>query len=76
LQNYASVNGFMYFVRGLGAVVGSPVGSKILGSAGQTLGNWKNVVWFDAALLAGAAVCVAGVRLLHAIDRKDWSWKA
>jgi MFS family permease len=76
MQNYASVNGFMYFVRGLGAVVGSPVGGKILGSAGQTFGNWKNVVWFDAALLAGAAVCVAGVRLLHALDRKDWSWKA
>jgi hypothetical protein len=33
-------------------------------------------MWFDAALLAGAAVCVAEVRLLHALDRKDWSWKA
>jgi len=74
MRNYASVNGFMYFVRGLGAVVGSPVGGKILGNTGEELESWKNVVWFDAALLAGAAICV--VRLLHAIDRGRWSWKA
>src|SRR5208282_3487876 len=61
LQAYASVNGFMYFVRGLGAMVGSPVGGKILGES--ELGNYRNVVWFDAALLAGAALCVIGVRV-------------
>jgi MFS family permease len=74
LQAYASVNGFMYFVRGLGAMVGSPVGGKILGES--ELGNYRNVVWFDAALLAGAAVCVVGVRILDAVDKKVWKWKA
>jgi MFS family permease len=76
MRNYASVNGFMYFVRGLGAMVGSPVGGKMLGNTGEELESWKNVVWFDAALLAGAAICVIVVRLLHAIDRGRWSWKA
>jgi MFS family permease len=76
MRNYASVNGFMYFVRGLGAMVGSPVGGKILGNTGEELESWKNVVWFDAALLAGAAICVIAVRLLHAIDRGRWSWKS
>ena len=74
LQAYASVNGFMYFVRGLGAMVGSPVGGKILGQS--DLGNYRNVVWFDAALLAGAAVCVVGVRFMDAVDKKVWRWKA
>jgi MFS family permease len=74
LQAYASVNGFMYFVRGLGAMVGSPVGGKILGQS--ELGNYRDVVWFDAALLAGAAVCVVGVRFLDAVDKKAWRWKA
>jgi MFS family permease len=64
MRNYASVNGFMYFVRGLGAMVGSPVGGKILGNTGEELKSWKNVVWFDAVLLGGAAVCVIAVRLL------------
>jgi len=76
MQNYASVNGFMYFVRGLGAMVGSPVGGKVLGSGESGLSAWKGVVWFDTALLAGAAVCVVGVRVLHAVDRREWAWKA
>ncbi len=74
LQAYASVNGFMYFVRGLGAMVGSPVGGRILGQS--ELRNYRSVVWFDAALLAGAAVCVVSVRALDAIDKETWKWKA
>lgn len=74
LQAYASVNGFIYFVRGLGAMVGSPVGGKILGQS--QLQNYRNMVWFDAALLTGAAVCVVGVRVLDAADKKAWKWRA
>jgi MFS family permease len=74
LQAYASVNGFMYFVRGLGAMVGSPVGGRILGQS--ELANYRNVVWFDFALLGGATVCVVSVRALDAVDKKAWKWKA
>lgn len=74
LQAYASVNGFIYFVRGLGTMFGSPVGGKILGES--RLGNYRNVVLFDAALLAGAACCVVGVRCWDAIDKRAWKWKA
>ncbi|KAK3069663.1 hypothetical protein LTS18_000270 [Coniosporium uncinatum] len=35
VQSYASVNGFVYFVRGLGAFFGSPVGGAILGGEGN-----------------------------------------
>lgn len=82
MGSYASVNGFMYFARGVGAVVGSPVGGVILGSGGN-VGlrggggkSWRSVVCFDAALLIGAAVCVIGVRVLSAVDRREWRWKA
>jgi predicted MFS family arabinose efflux permease len=74
LQAYASVNGFIYFVRGLGTMFGSPVGGKILGES--RLGNYRNVVLFDAALLAGAAFCVVGVRCYDAVDKRIWRWKA
>jgi hypothetical protein len=39
------------------------------------LGSWKSIVWFDAALMAGAVACVVGVRLLHDVDRKERIWK-
>lgn len=47
LQSYASVNGFVYFVRGLGAMGGGPVGGKILGVAGAgcaILGTWFGLI--------------------------------
>ncbi|KAE9370424.1 monocarboxylate transporter [Stipitochalara longipes BDJ] len=74
LQAYASVNGFIYFVRGLGTMFGSPIGGKILGES--KLGNYRNVVLFDAALLGGAMFCVIGVRCWDAVDRRTWKWKA
>jgi MFS family permease len=74
LQAYASVNGFMYFLRGMGAMFGSPVGGKILGES--VLGNYRRVVLFDAALLSGAAFCVVAVRGFEAVEKKSWRWKA
>lgn len=79
LQAYASVNGFIYFVRGLGAMVGSPVGGAILGGgsgSGNSLSSYRNVVWFDAALLLGATICVVGVRCLDSVEKKSWKWRA
>ncbi|CZR64167.1 uncharacterized protein PAC_14064 [Phialocephala subalpina] len=77
VRNYASVNGFMYFMRGLGAVVGGPAGGNILGvRSGLDQGRWKGVVWFDAALLVAATVCVGTVRVGSAVERKSWVWKA
>jgi predicted MFS family arabinose efflux permease len=74
LQAYASVNGFIYFVRGLGTMFGSPIGGKILGESRRA--NYRNVVVFDVALLASATLCVVGVRCYDAIDKRDWKWKA
>ncbi|KAF8866848.1 MFS monocarboxylate transporter-like protein [Acephala macrosclerotiorum] len=74
IQAYASVNGFIYFTRGLGTMFGSPVGGKILGES--RLKNYRNVVVFDAVLLAGATLCVIGVRLWDAKEKRDWKWRA
>jgi MFS family permease len=73
MRNYAAVNGFMYFMRGLGAVIGSPVGGSILGDGGE-IGRWMGVVWFDGGLLLGTCVCVAAVRVMSA--KEGWKWKA
>ncbi|KAM3075543.1 hypothetical protein ACMFMG_007685 [Clarireedia jacksonii] len=74
LQAYASVNGFIYFVRGLGTMFGSPVGGKILGES--VLRNYNGVIWFDAALLSGAMVCVIAVRFFDAVEKRSWNWRA
>ncbi|TGO30927.1 hypothetical protein BPAE_0002g00170 [Botrytis paeoniae] len=74
LQAYASVNGFIYFVRGLGTMLGSPVGGKILGES--KLGNYRSVILFDAALLSGATFCVIAVRFFDSVEKRSWKWIA
>lgn len=74
MQAYASVNGFIYFIRGLGTFYGSPVGGKILGES--SLANYPKVVWYDATLLLGASLCMVGVRWFDAVEKRQWKWKA
>ncbi|KAH9897700.1 MFS general substrate transporter [Cubamyces lactineus] len=90
VQNYSSVNAFIYFIRGLGALFGAPVAGLILGShrrslrsAGDIFANmsmlknrYNEVAIFDGVLLLAAGVCVAYVRWLDARDKGGWSWKA
>ena len=74
IQAYSSVIGFLYFVRGLGVMFGSPVGGQILGES--VLGNYGKVVWYDFALFGAAALAVLGVRWWDARGKGIWSWKA
>lgn len=78
IQAYASVNGFIYFVRCLSAFFGSPVGGAILGEGrGKEMsGHFKGLFWYDTALLLGSSLCVIGVRGFDAWEKKCWKWKA
>ncbi|TFK56446.1 monocarboxylate transporter [Heliocybe sulcata] len=89
VQNYSSVNGVIYFLRGLGAIFGAPIAGVILGShqRGTSLQSmmtslspvkmrYNEVAIFDGVVLVGSAVCVGYVRWLDARDKGGWSWKA
>ncbi|KAJ6566433.1 MFS general substrate transporter [Mycena capillaripes] len=88
VENYARVNGFIYFVRGLGSLLGAPIAGLILGThkrgvAGADLGadmglraRYERVVVYDGVLLLCAGMCVAYVRWLDARDKGGWKWKA
>jgi MFS family permease len=74
MQAYASVNGFIYFVRGLGSMFGSPVAGAILGES--KLKNYPSVVYFDSALLFVATLCVVGVRYCDSLEKGGFKLKA
>ncbi|OCH92967.1 MFS general substrate transporter [Obba rivulosa] len=91
VQNYSSVNSFIYFIRGLGALFGAPVAGVILGhhkrgsiASSNTMFSgivptklqYNEVAIFDGALLVASGVCVAYVRWLDARDKGRWSWRA
>ena len=74
LQAYASVNSFIYFIRGVGALFGSPVAGVMLGRS--SVMNYRSLVYFDSALLFGASACVIGVRYFDSRERGVFKVKA
>lgn len=81
VQNFASVNGFLYMVRGFGTLLGTPLaGALIRASTGSpnflhaSMGYEKSSVMVGT-LLAAATVSVLWVRL-EAVNLGQWKWKA
>lgn len=77
-QAYASINGFLYFIRGLGATWGPPIGGLMIPSAdGKPSSHaYTDLIWYNFALLALTTVLVAAVRGFDAVDKQSWKWKA
>ncbi|KAL0071264.1 hypothetical protein AAF712_001830 [Marasmius tenuissimus] len=90
VENYASVNGALLFIRGLGSIFGAPLAGLILGSHTRTSSGdstvagdpeklrrrYNDVVVYDGVLLIASALCVLYVRWLDARDKGRWKWKA
>ena len=75
IRQYAAVNAFILFVRGLGTMFGSPVGGQLLGSSDQGPAAYASVAYWDGALLVGATACCVGVRWADG-KGKGWKWIA
>ena len=74
IRQYAAVNAFILFVRGLGTIFGSPVGGQLLGSKEGTRA-YAGIAYWDGALLMGATICCIGVRWTDGKE-KGWKWIA
>lgn len=72
IRQYAAVNAFILFVRGLGTMFGSPVGGQLLG---QKRNEYAALACWDGALLLASVVCCFGVRWADARG-KGWRWVA
>ncbi|KAI1143631.1 major facilitator superfamily domain-containing protein [Hypoxylon sp. FL0543] len=75
IRQYAAVNAFILFVRGLGTMFGSPVGGQLLGSSEEGTRAYKIIAYWDGALLMGATLCCVGVRWADG-KGKGWRWIA
>jgi len=76
LRQYAAVNAFVLFVRGLGTMFGSPMGGQLVESSREEgTRAYASVAYWDGALLVGAVVCCVDVRWADA-KGKGWKWIA
>ncbi|KAI4209031.1 MAG: hypothetical protein LQ351_008004 [Letrouitia transgressa] len=75
IRQYAAVNAFILFVRGLGTIFGSPVGGQLLGNPEEGSRAYAGIAYWDGALLMGATLCCIGVRWADG-KGKGWKWIA
>ncbi|KIW96408.1 uncharacterized protein Z519_03477 [Cladophialophora bantiana CBS 173.52] len=70
VQNFASVNGFLYMVRGLATMVGTPVAGALVRSATHEKGPapYQNTAILVGVLLTSATLAVFWVRLEAAVS--------
>ncbi|KAJ7112219.1 hypothetical protein C8R44DRAFT_741924 [Mycena epipterygia] len=80
VESYSRVTGFVYFVHGLGSLLGTSIAGLILVGhkrggdapiepADQLRARYEHIVVYDGLLLFGAGMCVAYVRCLDARDK-------
>jgi MFS family permease len=61
IENFAMVNSFIYFMRGLGIFIGTPLGGLIL----DNTNGYKYVIVYDGILFGLTAICVIYIRSFY-----------
>jgi MFS family permease len=78
VQNFASINGLLYMLRGIGTLIGTPVaGSLIHGNSGPSshlASSFEKTSLMVGCLLFGASLAVSWARI-EAGARAHWPWK-
>jgi MFS family permease len=78
VQNFASVNGLLYMIRGFGTLIGTPVaGSLIHRQVGRHMSSsFEKTSLMVGCLLLGASVAVSWARVEASIKRGGrWTWR-
>ena len=79
IQNFASINGLLYMIRGIGTLVGTPVAGALIHShnvtAVGTVVSFEKTIVLVGVLLAGATFCVAWARTENLVQT-GWKWRA
>ena len=79
VQNFASINGLLYMVRGIGTLVGTPVAGSLIhrhaaGASAHVASSFERTSLMVGCLLVGASVAVSWARI-EAGARAHWPWK-
>jgi len=78
VQHFASINGFLYMLRGIGTLVGTPLAGALIRHGSSSLtklpSSFTSCITMVGVLLMASSVAVVWVRL-EAGKRGDWRWK-
>ena len=79
-QNFASVNGALYMVRGMATLIGTPVGGLLIRQSGSVMGpaSYEGMSLLVSLLLFAATIAVTWVRVEATVSpdgTAHWKWK-
>lgn len=72
-SRYQSLSGLMYFSRGIGTLLGSPLAGLMITNGGRFSSDYKESIIYDGTLLAASTICLIGLRTRVTLDK---GWKA
>ncbi|KAF8850704.1 MFS general substrate transporter [Acephala macrosclerotiorum] len=79
IQNFASINGLLYMIRGIGTLVGTPVAGALIHSRKMdilgTVVSFEKAIVLVGVLLMSATVFVIWARVENALQN-GWKWRS
>ncbi|CCG24701.1 hypothetical protein CORT_0G00100 [Candida orthopsilosis Co 90-125] len=75
IGSYTQISGIMYCARGVGVIIGSPIGALLISGNGLHPKDYTNTAVYDGILLSASAICLGYLWVLAFKDKKPKNWK-
>ncbi|CAK7901747.1 probable transporter Mch2p [[Candida] anglica] len=75
LQNYQALSGLMYFVRGIGSILGSPIAGLFITGGGINATDYKGSIIYNGSLLVGSTICLIALRFVVLYSNQSKKWR-
>ncbi|KAK6458347.1 major facilitator superfamily domain-containing protein [Scheffersomyces xylosifermentans] len=75
VANYQAMSGLMYFSRGIGNVLGSPLAGLMISGGGQKASDFKNPMIYNGVLLVASTICMCALWVIAFLEKDKRSWK-
>lgn len=73
MNMYSQLNGILVFARGIGVIIGSPIGATLIVQSGAHPKDYVNAIIYNGSLLAASTVCLTV--LWASVGKSKKSWK-
>ncbi|RCK65916.1 putative transporter MCH4 [Candida viswanathii] len=73
MNMYSQLSGILIFARGVGVIIGSPIGATLIVANGARPKDYVHAIIYNGALLAASAVCLTV--LWASVGRSKKTWK-
>ncbi|EMG45384.1 hypothetical protein SBY92_000702 [Candida maltosa Xu316] len=72
MNMYSQLSGISNCVRGVGVIIGSPIGATLIVANGSKPNHYINAIIYNGALLAASTMCLTVLWAKVGISRKSW----